>query len=111
MEVTMFKRLRYRRWKREALKAIREGNIAVCALCGDPIVPNDFVGGVYICGNGEEREVLVHAGYHSTLTNQDAFCTTGAIGIGYWSKKGLLLTSPSVAQEAMEKKAPVSRSY
>lgn len=88
----MFAWLRYWFWKRKAMKAIREGKVAVCALCDDPIVPGDFVGRAYIWGNCEEREVLVHAGFHSTLTNPDAFCETDAFGIGYWSEKGLWLT-------------------
>lgn len=49
-----------------------------CAICFDHIVPGDFVGERV---SGE----LVHAGYHFTLAERNAFCETGGIGIGYWN--------------------------
>lgn len=71
---------RYWCWKRMARKAIASGWIAQCALCDAPIVPGDFVG---VGTNPKDNStMLVHAGYHFTLNNRDAFCETGAIGSG-----------------------------
>lgn len=76
---TMFE---YWRWKREAKKALTEKKTAECHICKEPIFPGDFVGRAV---SGEGRKVLVHAGFHFSLTERSSFCETGAIGTGAWN--------------------------
>jgi hypothetical protein len=87
----------YWRWKRRARKAIAAGHVAKCANCDDPIVPGDFV----TRGLDGDQPVLVHAGFHYTLRERDAFCETGAVGTGFWTETGFMGTGESLAAKAL----------
>ena len=69
---------RWRKWKKKAVEAMENCTTVQCAICFDHIFPGDFVG---VCASEE----FVHAGYHFTLTEQNAFCETGGIGVGHWN--------------------------
>jgi hypothetical protein len=98
VEVTMFKSIRYYFWKRKAKKAVAAGLTAKCCACNDPIVPGDFVGtGV----NKKNRPILVHSGFHFSLSKRDAFCETGAIGTGFWDGHQVQGTGESLAAKAL----------
>lgn len=99
----MLKRFRYWRWKRSAKKAVAEGLSTECHMCDDPIVPGDFVG---IGVTKDQKEVLVHAGYHFSLSHIDAFCETGAIGCAVWDGKQALPLGESLAARAMRTGQP-----
>lgn len=74
----MFKFISYWLWKRRATKNVRAGRVAKCAFCQDPIVPGDYVG---IMSSSND---LVHAGFHFSVSQPDAFCEIGAVAVGVW---------------------------
>ena len=96
----MLERLRAWLFKREAEKLIRQKKTAECICCDDPILPGDFVG-VGILKKNPKREGLIHAGFHRTLNKPDAFCETGAIGIGFWDGERVVKVGESAASKTM----------
>src|SRR3989344_4961854 len=96
---------RYWRWKRMAGKAIAENRIAECIDCDDPIVPGDFVAVESSCSDVSHQH-LVHAGFHFTLNNRNAFCETGAVGIGYWDGIQVINCGESLAAKALRTGEP-----
>ncbi|MEK7179857.1 MAG: hypothetical protein AAB706_00095 [Patescibacteria group bacterium] len=82
----------YWAWKRRVRKIAPE-LCSVCCICNDLIYPGQFVGEAT---DGR----LVHAGYHDTPKEQNVFCETGAIGIGFWDGKKITGKMPSVAEIA-----------
>jgi hypothetical protein len=78
----MFKKISYWLWKRKAKQAVVAGKTATCCMCDDPIIPGDFVG---IGLDEEGNEVLMHAGFHFSLSGMHAYCETAAVGCGTWN--------------------------
>lgn len=99
----MIKIIHYWLWKRRAKKAFAEGLTAECAICSDPIVPGDFIG---ICTTTDDKRVLVHAGYHFSLSKISDFCETGAIGCAVWDGKQAVGIGESLAAKAMRTGEP-----
>jgi hypothetical protein len=85
----MNKEKMYQQWKKAAEEAVKKGRTAKCDTCKDPIVPGDFVG-VCIDPNDREKELFVHAGFHFSISQMDAFCETAGIGCGYWDGEKLV---------------------
>ncbi len=84
-------------WVRRAKKAIAEGKTTTCAMCDTPIIPGDFVA----VGENEKGDpVVVHAGYHFTLTGEDAICETGALGSAIWDGNQAVGTGESLLAKA-----------
>ena len=72
----------YWRWKRRAKRALQENRTTgPCARCGEPIFPDDLVAHVVTT---EGEGVPVHAGFHPSLTERDAFCETGGLAGSVW---------------------------
>lgn len=99
----MFERFIYWRWKRKAQKAVEAGLTAQCCACDDLIVPGDFIG---IGMDKDRKEVLVHAGYHFSLSRIDAFCETGAIGCAFWDGHQVVGLGESLGAKAMRTGQP-----
>jgi|GEM_PF-4173695 len=78
----MFEYIQHALWKRKSRRAVVEGKTAFCVRCDDPIVSGDFVGICFLHDSPEAK--LIHAGFHFSLTNRNAFCETGAIGSAVW---------------------------
>ena len=95
---------RYPRWKRIAKKALVEEKTCPCAACNDPIFPGDFVA-LTVDGN------LVHAGFHYTLNEKNAFCITAAVGCGYWNGQTVENTLIPLAVKAIKTGTPQIGSY
>lgn len=91
----------YWRWKRR-MRKLAPDRKGACCLCDDPILPGDFVG-----ETSDGR--LVHAGFHWTARDKNAFCETAAIGIGHWHPEGLVRLAETAAAEAMRTGKPVVR--
>ncbi|HEY4528462.1 MAG TPA: hypothetical protein VJJ48_01380 [Candidatus Paceibacterota bacterium] len=102
----MTKTVRYWLWKRRATKAVEEGLIAKCCACDDPIVSGDFIG---IGIDKDKKEVLIHAGYHFSLKEMDAFCESAAIGCAYWDDKQVVGLGESLAAKAIRTGQPQIR--
>lgn len=88
----------YGRWKNRALEQIKKGNSTTCCYCKDPIVPGDFVGQGH---DQDDRPILVHAGFHYSVSKEDAFCESGAIGTGIWTPGGIISTGESLVEKAV----------
>ena len=88
-------------WKRWARKVVIE-DCGTCALCRERLYPGDFVG---ITTEGKP----VHAGFHFSMTEKDAFCETAAIGNGIWGKDGFARTCESAIEESLRTNEAVLR--
>ncbi len=100
----MSKRVHYFFWKKRAKKAVVLGQITSCVACDDPIVPGDFVG---ICHVGDDpAKKLIHAGFHFSLSEMDAFCETGAIGCAFWDGEKAVGIGESMAATAIRTGKP-----
>jgi hypothetical protein len=93
--------INYLLWKRR-VKKIAPEKCSLCCVCEEAIYPDDFVG-----ETTDGR--LFHAGYHFSLKRgKDAFCETGAAGIGIWNGKEVQRI-PSLMSKVMESGKPMIR--
>lgn len=76
----MFHYIHWLLWKRR-MKKVSQEQLGTCLLCNDPVYPGDFVG---VTTDGK----VVHAGFHWTMHDRNAFCETGAVGSATWTSEG-----------------------
>lgn len=67
-------------WKRRARK-VPQDQQGSCAMCGKSIFPGDLVA---VATSGE----VVHAGFHFSLDEREAFCESGDVGNAFWTTLG-----------------------
>ena len=102
------KEKRYFLWRKAAIKAKEDGLTTVCAICEEPIFPDEFVATGTVAG----KKIIVHAGLHYTLEKSDLIiCETGGVGIGYWNGKGINGIGESPSAKAARTGKPVVFNY
>lgn len=91
----------YKLWKKKAKKAIEENRVTKCYVCNNHIYPNQCVAIGVIKERGEEKEVLIHAGFHFSLENADAFCETGVLASGWWDGEKVISYKETMLDKLM----------